>query len=366
MRQAEADRRAPDPGHWRRRAARSRPAPARTRAHRPGRGTRSARHRASLVHERAVAPLEHRLALRAARASRGTTSPATPKRATCSFVDRVERARRVTRQHVGEARREPAPDDDPGAAAPARRCRGRASAPSVGRDRRAMRTRSPRRRPRRRPRGVDVARQRRRDRVDALGNGSSRPQLDALGAVVAARRRPHAPVLAGARRRSHGRRPACRGAAGRRAPRLRRPRRGGTVLTGSRGPAAPATRRTSAARGPCPAPSPPRSRRPRSAATRSPRWKAFMTGRVYDGAHTAQSGSPDGPPGCAARSSARRSRRPGGSTRPRSRRARSSVDSSQPRIALVGKHRFENVHTKGPPGRTTRATSRNTSIGRTR
>ena len=33
---------------------------------------------------------------------------------------------------------------------------------------------------------------------------------------------------------------------------------------------------------------------------------------------------------------------------------------------LSDKHRFENVTTNGPPGRSTRATSANTSIGRTR
>ena len=36
------------------------------------------------------------------------------------------------------------------------------------------------------------------------------------------------------------------------------------------------------------------------------------------------------------------------------------------RIAFVGNSRLENVHTNRPPGRSTRATSRNTSIGRTR
>src|SRR5206468_8159584 len=44
----------------------------------------------------------------------------------------------------------------------------------------------------------------------------------------------------------------------------------------------------------------------------------------------------------------------------------SSLEYSHPRIALVGKHRFENVHTKSPPVRRTRATSRNTAIGYTR
>ena len=42
------------------------------------------------------------------------------------------------------------------------------------------------------------------------------------------------------------------------------------------------------------------------------------------------------------------------------------VGGQPPRIALVGKQRLENVHTKCPPGRSTRATSRKTSTGRTR
>ena len=46
-------------------------------------------------------------------------------------------------------------------------------------------------------------------------------------------------------------------------------------------------------------------------------------------------------------------------------RPRSSL-ASQPLIAFVGKQRLENVHTNSPPGRSTRATSANTSTGRTR
>src|SRR5262249_42653868 len=44
----------------------------------------------------------------------------------------------------------------------------------------------------------------------------------------------------------------------------------------------------------------------------------------------------------------------------------SSLVASQPRLAVVGKQRLEKVTTSGPPGRSTRATSRTTSTGRTR
>ena len=44
----------------------------------------------------------------------------------------------------------------------------------------------------------------------------------------------------------------------------------------------------------------------------------------------------------------------------------SSSLASQPRMALVGKQRLEKVVTNRPPGRSTRATSANTSIGRVR
>ena len=80
-----------------------------------------------------------------------------------------------------------------------------------------------------------------------------------------------------------------------------------------------------------------------------------LTGRLLTPAPIAAptprtAGHRDVRPACDARCSARRTRRRAGSTRRRSRSAARRSTCSHPRIALVGKQRFENVHTNGPPG----------------
>ena len=101
----------------------------------------------------------------------------------------------------------------------------------------------------------------------------------------------------------------------------------------------------------------------RSASTSAGVAGSSVAARLARCAHTASSGSP----GCEA--GVRRWLR-GSSQHPASRKYCSTISQrrlssaySQPRIALVGKHRLENVQTKGPPGRNTRATSTNTSMG---
>ena len=147
----------------------------------------------------------------------------------------------------------------------------------------------------------------------------------------------------------------CRGAGARRG---RRPRRAPTTQDG-------AHRKS----GPCSSRHPPLRRRHRALAPhlhhdahgdRDRRRRAARAGRPSSTGESTT--APDRPEGVATwPAGVRRSidglveaAGRGGSTRPRSRRAARRTSSSQPRIALVGKHRLENVQTKCPPGRSTR------------
>ena len=205
---------------------------------------------------------------------------------------------------------------------------------------------------------------RRRDRVDRPAGTSRRRRAPTLRHRRAAPRPRTARCLPCARRRRPGRRPRVSSNwRAVRTPVSPRPTTR-TEVTGSRVPAAPANRRSFAARGPFPAPGPRHSRPPRS------RRRAGRAGRPSSDAGVYRP-TPDGEERVAAMARRRpavddrllETARPaevlGDDVAVLARRTRTS----HPRIALVGKHRFEKVQTNGPPGRSTRATSRNTSIG---
>ena len=177
------------------------------------------------------------------------------------LVDRVERSRRVAGQHVGETGREAAAGDDPRAARRRQSASRASSARSVGVAIGADAYGIPAATAAPRQRGVDVAGQRRRDRVDLARERGRRARARRARRRRAARSATSRACSSRARRDDHA--VDARGVdelAGGPDADLAQPgdEDGSPRLTGSRDPAARASRRSSAGPGPCPGRAPPR------------------------------------------------------------------------------------------------------------